>query len=35
MKKLIKRFLGLVKNTLSGFDRIVFKDVILPSIDVS
>lgn len=35
MKKLIKRFLGLVKNTLSRFDRIVFKGVILPSFDVS
>jgi hypothetical protein len=30
MKKLIKRFSGLVKSTLSGFDRIVFKGFILP-----
>jgi len=25
MKEFIKRFSGLVKETLSGFDRIVFK----------
>jgi len=30
MKKLIERFSGLVKNSLSGFDRIVFKGLILP-----
>ncbi len=30
MKKIIKRFSGLVKSTLSGFDRIVFKGFILP-----
>lgn len=30
MKKLIKRFSGLVKSTLSGFYRIVFKGFILP-----
>lgn len=30
MKKLIERFLGLVKSSISGFDRIVFKDFILP-----
>jgi hypothetical protein len=29
MKKLIERFSGLVKSTLSGFDRIVFKGLIL------
>jgi len=30
MKKLIERFSGLVKSSLSGFDRIVFKGLILP-----
>lgn len=30
MKKLIERFSGLVKATLNGFDRIVFKGFILP-----
>lgn len=30
MKKLIERFSGLVKSSLSGFDRIVFKGFILP-----
>jgi hypothetical protein len=30
MKKLIERFSSLVKGTLSGFDRIVFKGLILP-----
>ena len=30
MKLFIKRFSGLVKGTLSGFDRIVFKGCILP-----
>ncbi len=30
MKKLVQRFSGLVKGTLSGFDRIVFKGCILP-----
>jgi hypothetical protein len=30
MKKLIERFSGLVKSTISGFDRIVFKGFILP-----
>jgi hypothetical protein len=29
MNKLIERFSGLVKSTLSGFDRIVFKGLIL------
>jgi hypothetical protein len=29
MKKLIDRFSGLVKSTLSGFDRIVFKGLLL------
>ncbi|NQT55941.1 MAG: hypothetical protein HQ551_06900 [Desulfobacteraceae bacterium] len=30
MKKLIERFSGLVKGTITGFDRIVFKGFILP-----
>jgi predicted transcriptional regulator len=30
MKKLIERFSGLVKSTISGFDHIVFKCLILP-----
>jgi hypothetical protein len=30
MKKLIERFSGLVKGTIIGFDRIVFKGFILP-----
>lgn len=30
MKEFIKRFSGLVKGTISGFDRIVFKGLILP-----
>lgn len=30
MKELIKRFSALVKGTISGFDRIVFKGLILP-----
>ena len=30
MKSFIDRFSGLVKGTLSGFDRIVFKGLILP-----
>jgi hypothetical protein len=30
MKKLIERFSGLVKSSISGFDRIVFKGFILP-----
>jgi len=30
MKKLIERFSGLVKGSISGFDRIVFKGFILP-----
>jgi len=30
MKKLIERFSGLVKSTISGFDRIVFKGFVLP-----
>ena len=30
MKKLIERFSGLVKETIIGFDRIVFKGFILP-----
>jgi hypothetical protein len=30
MKKLVKRFGGLVKGILTGFDRIVFKGTILP-----
>jgi len=34
MKKLIERFSGLVKSTLSGFDRIVFKGFILPLMSV-
>ncbi len=34
MKKLIERFSGLVKSTLSGFDCIVFKGFILPLMSV-
>jgi hypothetical protein len=30
MKKLIERLAGLVKDSLTGFDRIVFKVFILP-----
>ncbi len=30
MKEFIKRFSSLVKGTISGFDRIVFKGLILP-----
>lgn len=30
MKTLINRFSGIVKGTISGFDRIVFKGLILP-----
>jgi len=30
MELFIKRFSGLVKGTLNGFDRIVFKGCILP-----
>lgn len=30
MEKLIKRFSGLVKGSIVGFDRIVFKGFILP-----
>ena len=30
MKKLIERFSGLVKGSITGFDRIVFKGFILP-----
>ena len=30
MKKLIERFSDLVKGTITGFDRIVFKGFILP-----
>ena len=30
MKAFIDRFSGLVKGTLTGFDRIVFKGFILP-----
>ncbi len=30
MKKLIDRFSGLVKGSITGFDRIVFKGFILP-----
>ena len=30
MKEFIKRFSGLIKGTLSGFDRIVFKGLVLP-----
>ena len=30
MKKFIERFSGLVKSSISGFDRIVFKGFILP-----
>jgi hypothetical protein len=30
MKKLVQRFASVVKGTLSGFDRIVFKGCILP-----
>jgi hypothetical protein len=29
MKEFIKKFSGLVKGTLSGFDRIVFKGLAL------
>jgi hypothetical protein len=30
MKSFINRFSNLVKGTISGFDRIVFKGIILP-----
>ena len=30
MKSFIDRFSGLVKGTISGFDRIVFKGLVLP-----
>jgi len=30
MKEFINRFSGLVKGTISGLDRIVFKGLILP-----
>jgi len=30
MEKLIKRFSGIVKGSIAGFDRIVFKGFILP-----
>lgn len=30
MKEFIKRFSGLVKGTLGGFDRIVFKRFVVP-----
>jgi hypothetical protein len=30
MKKFIERFSGLVKGTITGFDRIVFKGFVLP-----
>ena len=30
MKKLIERFSDLVKGSITGFDRIVFKGFILP-----
>ena len=30
MNKLVQRFSSLVKGTLSGFDRIVFKGLLLP-----
>ncbi len=30
MKKLLQRFASVIKGTLSGFDRIVFKGYILP-----
>ena len=30
MQKLINKFSGLVKGTISGFDRIVFKGLIFP-----
>jgi len=30
MKEFIKRFSDLVKGTISGFDRIFFKGLVLP-----
>ena len=30
MKEFIKRFAGLAEGTLCGFDRIVFKGLVLP-----
>jgi hypothetical protein len=30
MKRLIERFSSLVKGSITGFDRIVFKGFILP-----
>ena len=30
MRKLIERLSGLVKGSIAGFDRIVFKGIILP-----
>jgi len=35
MKAFIDRFSGLVKGTISGFDRIVFKGLVLPLMSVS
>lgn len=35
MKSFLERFLNLVKGTISGFDRIVFKGLILPLMSAS
>jgi len=35
MKSFIDRFSNLVKGTISGFDRIVFKGLILPLMSTS
>lgn len=32
MKKLVQWYSNMVKDTLSGFDRIVFKGCLLPSL---
>ena len=35
MKSFIDRFSNLVKGTISGFDRIVFKGLVLPLMSTS
>ncbi len=35
MKLFINRFLNLVKGTISGFDHIVFKSLVLPLMSAS
>ena len=35
MNKLIERFSDIVKGSIAGFDRIVFKGMILPSMSAA